>query len=73
MKKAEEVKLYQKERLLLETTKGAESADDFERLLLTTPNDSSLWVQYMAFHLHTAEVDKARGVAQRALSTISFR
>jgi hypothetical protein len=72
-KKAEEVELYQKERSLLEVGKGPESAEDFDRLLLTTPNSSSLWVQYMTFHLHTAEVDKARAVAQRALRNISFR
>lgn len=53
--------------------KGPESAQDFDRLLLATPNQSSLWVQYMAYYLHLAEVDKARGVAQRALRTISFR
>ena len=34
---------------------------------------SSLWLQYMAFYLHTAEVDKARSVARKALTTISFR
>ena len=27
----------------------------------------------MAFYLHTAEVDKARSVARKALTTISFR
>ena len=27
----------------------------------------------MAFFLHTAEVDKARNIAQRALKTISYR
>lgn len=57
----------------MEVGKSPESAQDFDRLLLATPNNSSLWVQYMAFYLHTAEVDKARGVAQRALRTISFR
>lgn len=65
--------LYQKEQSLLETGKEPESAEDFDRLLLATPNDSALWVQYIAFYLHTAEVDKARTIAQRALRTISFR
>lgn len=27
----------------------------------------------MAFYLHTAEVDKARAIAERGLTTISFR
>ena len=72
-KKEEEAELFQKERSLLEVGRDPETAEDFDRLLLATPNQSSLWVQYMAFYLHTAEVDKARGVAQRALRTISFR
>jgi len=32
-----------------------------------------LWLQYMAFFLHTTEIDKARAIGQRALQTISFR
>lgn len=71
--KVEEEALYEKEQSLLEKGRGPESAQDFDRLVLATPNSSSLWIQYMAFYLHTAEVDKARGVAQRALRTISFR
>jgi len=71
-KKEEEVQLYRKERLLLDTEKEPECAEDFDRLLVSSPNQSSLWVRYMAFYLNTAEVDKARGVAQRALGTITF-
>ena len=67
------MELYEKEHSLLEVGKGPESAEDFDRLLLATPNRSSLWVQYMAFYLHMAEVGKARAVAQRALRTMSFR
>lgn len=47
--------------------------EDFDRLVIAHPNSSALWVQYMAFFLHTAEVEKARAVAKRALATISFR
>ena len=32
-----------------------------------------LWIQYMAFYLHSADIDKARAIAERALKTISFR
>ena len=63
----------QTEKVLLDTGRGPESAEDFDRLLLAHPNNSALWVQYMAFYLHTAEADRARGVAERALKTISFR
>ena len=72
-KKAEEISLYQTEQALLETDRAPENADDFDRLLISSPNNSALWTQYMAFFLHTAEVDKARNIAQRALKTISYR
>ena len=61
------------EQTLLDTNRAPETPDDFDRLLVSRPNSSAVWVQYMAFYLHTAEVDKARGVAERALRTISFR
>ena len=50
-----------------------ETADDFDRLVLQSPNSSLVWLRYMAFHLETTEIDKARTVAERALKTISFR
>ena len=34
-----------------------ETAGDFERLLVASPNDSLLWVKYMAFKLSLAEVE----------------
>ena len=61
------------EQTLLDTNRPPETPDDFDRLLVSHPNSSTIWVQYMAYHLHTAEVDKARAVAERALKTISFR
>lgn len=50
-----------------------ETIDDFERLILSSPNDSMVWLKYMAFYLQQTEIDKARVVAQRALKAISFR
>jgi hypothetical protein len=49
------------------------SADDFERLLLGSPNSSYLWIRYMSFHLQTAQVEQARAVAERALEKIDLR
>lgn len=72
-KMAEEASLYTTEQMLLDSNRPPETSDDFDRLLVSCPNSSAIWVQYMAFYLHTAEVDKARAVAQRALKTISFR
>jgi rRNA biogenesis protein RRP5 len=54
-------------------TRAPESSSDFERVLLGSPNSSYLWIQYMSFQLQLAEIDKAREIARRALSTISFR
>ncbi|KAF7512166.1 hypothetical protein GJ744_002328 [Endocarpon pusillum] len=52
-------------------THGPQSTDDYERLLLSEPDSSLLWLQYMAFHLELGEVDTARRLAQRALKSIS--
>ncbi len=65
--------LYQTEQAALTQEREPDGPDDFDRLLLATPNDSALWIRYISFHLHTTEVDKARSVAQRALDTIGFR
>ncbi len=71
--KAEEAMLYQTEQAALTGGKEPEGPDDFNKMLLASPNDSALWVRYMSFYLHTTEVDKARSIAQRALNTIGFR
>lgn len=54
-------------------TKAPESAADFERLLVGSPNSSVVWMSFMAFQLQLSEIDKAREIAERALKTISFR
>eukprot|EP00794_Sanderia_malayensis_P005757 gene5757-6460_t len=72
-KKAEEAYLHQTELALLDKNRGPENAEDFDRLTRSQPNSSVVWIQYMAFYLHSAEVDKARSIAERALKTISFR
>ena len=37
---------------------GPQSADDFDRLLLSSPNSSYLHIQYIAFHVAMAEVER---------------
>ncbi|WFD37443.1 rRNA biogenesis protein rrp5 [Malassezia japonica] len=54
-------------------SKKLESASDFERLLLGSPNSSYLWIQFVSFYLQLGDVDKARQVARRAIQTINFR
>ncbi|KAJ1980795.1 rRNA biogenesis protein rrp5 [Dimargaris xerosporica] len=48
-------------------------ASDFERLLVGSPDSSYLWINYMAFHLKLAQVEKARAIGERALKMINFR
>ncbi|CAK1362185.1 unnamed protein product [Cercospora beticola] len=52
---------------------GPQSNSDFERRLLGEPNNSSLWIEYMAFQLRLSEVQQARNIAERALRTINIR
>lgn len=68
-----EKELCKIETALMDPTRQPQSADDFDRLVLSNPNSSILWLQYMAFHLQATEIEKARAVAERALKTISFR
>ena len=50
-----------------------ESAEDFERLVMGQPNNSLGWIQYMAFLIALGEIEKARGIAEKALATINYR
>ncbi|XP_078079096.1 protein RRP5 homolog isoform X2 [Mustelus asterias] len=68
-----EKELVKTERQLMDPSRQPQTADDFDRLVLSSPNSSIIWMQYMAFHLHATEIEKARAVAERALKTISFR
>ncbi|CAE7317980.1 rrp5 [Symbiodinium sp. CCMP2592] len=70
-KKQEEKELRQQED---ETAVGRdpESVEDFERMLLTKGDTSILWIRYMAFHLKTSDLEKARQVAERAVKHVGF-
>ncbi|XP_010127609.1 PREDICTED: protein RRP5 homolog [Chlamydotis macqueenii] len=72
-KQKKEKELCKLEAALMDPSRQPQSADDFDRLVLGSPNSSILWLQYMAFHLQATEIDKARAVAERALKTICFR
>ncbi|KAI4210626.1 MAG: hypothetical protein LQ351_006505 [Letrouitia transgressa] len=54
-------------------THGPQSTNDFERILLTQPHNSALWLRYMAFQLEVSEPDLAREIAERALLAIPIR
>ncbi|RNF25602.1 rRNA biogenesis protein [Trypanosoma conorhini] len=49
------------------------SPEEFQRLLLAAPNNSYLWVQWMAHHVALQQQEEARLVAEKALSTIGVR
>lgn len=55
------------------SAKKLDSATDFERVLLGSPNSSYLWIQFMTFYLQLGDVDKARQVARRAIKVIHYR
>ncbi|XP_071947119.1 protein RRP5 homolog [Antedon mediterranea] len=72
-KKSEEAEIQQAEQSLMQEDRKPESVDDFNRLLISSPNSSMVWIGFMAFHLQNTEAEKARAVAERALETINFR
>ncbi|KAJ6778612.1 PROGRAMMED CELL DEATH PROTEIN 11 PRE-RRNA PROCESSING PROTEIN RRP5 [Salix koriyanagi] len=49
------------------------TADEFEMVIRSSPNNSFLWIAYMRFMLSLADIEKARSIAERALNTINFR
>lgn len=41
------------------------TADEFEKLVRSSPNSSFIWIKYMAFMLSLADIEKARELAER--------
>lgn len=71
--RAEEARLREIERSFANDAIVPTSVDQFDRLVMGEPNSSRIWIQYMVFHLQATEMDRARGVASKALKTINFR
>jgi len=71
--KQEELRLRKVEEELTQIEANPQNADHFDRLVLSNPNSSFIWIKYMACHLQGTEVEKARAVAKRALSIIDTR
>ncbi|GAB0097371.1 RRP5 [Sergentomyia squamirostris] len=71
--KMNEARIRQREESLADGISDPQSTEDFERLVLTTPNNSFIWIKYMVHQLQATEVEKARSVARRAIQTISYR
>jgi ribosomal protein S1 len=68
-----EEKVRLRELALMHGTALPESAEDFERLLVASPNSSFVWTKYMTFMLSLTEIERARAVGERALAKIAFR
>uniref|UniRef100_A0A182VQ69 Pre-mRNA-splicing factor Syf1/CRNKL1-like C-terminal HAT-repeats domain-containing protein n=1 Tax=Anopheles minimus TaxID=112268 RepID=A0A182VQ69_9DIPT len=71
--KKEEERLRKIEDELANPSMDPHTPDQFDRLVLAQPNNSMLWIRYMAFHMESAELDKARAVGRKALKAIHFR
>ncbi|KHN01263.1 Protein RRP5 like, partial [Glycine soja] len=41
------------------------TADEFEKLIRSSPNSSFTWIKYMDFMVSMAAVEKARSIAER--------
>ena len=52
-------------------SQSAQSVSSFERLLVSEPSSSFIWLNYISFHLRLGEVDKARDIAERAIGTLA--
>jgi hypothetical protein len=65
--------MQMEEKLVNRGNDAAENVDDFEKLLISSPNSSFYWIKYIVFYLQMAEIDKARQIAERALKTILYR
>lgn len=69
----EEERIRKIEDELADPNLDPHTPDQFERALMKDKNGSFMWIKYMAFHLETAETEKARSVAKKAIASINFR
>lgn len=69
----EEERIRKIEDELADPNVDPHTPDQFERALMKDRNSSFMWIKYMAFHLETAETEKARAVAKKAIASINFR
>lgn len=71
-REAMETEVRIREETIANNPDSPETVEDYERLLMGQPNNSVLWIRYMAFCLGLSQIDKARSVAERALESISL-
>lgn len=52
--KEEEARLREVEKTLLDSESNPQSADQFDRAVLSRPDDADLWIKYMSHHLQVS-------------------
>mmetsp|Transcript_18755 Transcript_18755/g.30049 ORF Transcript_18755/g.30049 Transcript_18755/m.30049 type:complete len:574 (-) Transcript_18755:72-1793(-) len=66
-----EMELYRREQALRDAgDRAPETAKEFEKLIMSSPRSSYVWLRYMAFQMSVGAHDEAREVAERALKAI---
>ncbi|GJD09401.1 rRNA biogenesis protein rrp5 [Galdieria sulphuraria] len=69
----ERLERYSDEEIELERSlKEPQNEEDFERHVLASPDDSSIWIRYMAYFISMGQIQKAKETARRALEKISY-
>ncbi|KKA28059.1 hypothetical protein TD95_001563 [Thielaviopsis punctulata] len=72
-KKAKKKSTIQVDKTAQLDVNGPKTTADYEKLLLESPDDSDLWLEYMALPLQLGDMTKARDIAERAIKTINVR
>ncbi|KAJ3431155.1 protein rrp5 [Anaeramoeba flamelloides] len=72
-KKIRKQKVQQEEQHLINKDKIPESIEDFERLILGSPDSSYIWNHYISYFVSLTEIEKAKQIAERALKSINIR
>ncbi|KAN0023901.1 hypothetical protein ACTFIV_008291 [Dictyostelium citrinum] len=69
-KNKQEQEIQEREDLLANNNVAPEGPQDFERMILGTPNSSYIWIKFMSYYLGLSEISKAREIGERAIKKI---
>ncbi|KAM9970530.1 hypothetical protein ACTFIR_002389 [Dictyostelium discoideum] len=69
-KNKQEQEIQEREDLLANNNVAPEGPQDFERMILGTPNSSYIWIKFMSYYLGLSEINKAREIGERAIKKI---
>lgn len=68
----EEQVIRDKEKRMRADEDTPKDIDDFERLLVANPDQSYLWIQFMAFMLDNVGIEAARKVVERGVKSVNI-